>query len=291
MKVGLVLPTVGGTEASPLPRYAEVRELALQAEDAGFDALWVPDHLMLGGTWECWSVLAALAEATNRIEIGPWVRCAHFNNPAILAKMAVAVDELSGGRLILGLGAGWHRPEFDAFGVPWDRRVERFEEALQIIVPLLREGKVSFQGTHYQAVDCEIFPRGPRPGGPPIFIGAGQPRMMRLAARYADMWAYGYREKPVSTRSEMLAGMDTACQEVGRDIGTLEVQEGCGVAYPDLGPVPEGWEASAKRQGPIAAELHRLETLGVHHAVCLFAPPSPASLARLTEELHAYRGR
>ena len=291
MKVGLVLPTVGGTDASPLPRYAELRELALQAEDAGFDALWVPDHLMQGSTWECWSVLAGLAEATNRIEIGPWVRCAHFNNPAILAKMAVAVDEMSGGRLILGLGAGWHQPEFDAFGVAWDHRVDRFEEELQIIVPLVREGTVSFQGRYYQAIDCQILPRGPRPGGPPIFIGAGGPRMMRLAARYADMWCYGYREPAPSTHSELLAGFDTACQEVGRDIGTIEVQDGFPVAYPDLGPVPEGWETIAKRQGQIAAELHRLEALGVHHAVILFAPPSLAALTRLTEEVHAYRGR
>ena len=103
------------------------------------------------------------------------------------------------------------------------------------------------------------------------------------------MWSYGYREKPVSTRSEMLAGMDTACQEAGRDIATIEVQDGFHVAYPDLGPVPEGWATSGKRQGQIAAELHRLEALGVHHAVCLFAPPSPVSLTRLTEELHAYR--
>jgi alkanesulfonate monooxygenase SsuD/methylene tetrahydromethanopterin reductase-like flavin-dependent oxidoreductase (luciferase family) len=101
--------------------------------------------------------------------------------------MAVTLDEVSGGRFILGIGAGWNEPEFRAFGLPFDRRVDRFEEALQIIVPLLREGRVDFQGRYYSARDCELAPRGPRSGGPPVVIGAQQPRMLRLAARYADV--------------------------------------------------------------------------------------------------------
>ncbi len=111
-----------------------------------------------------------------------------FRNPAILAKMAATLDAISGGRLILGLGAGWHAPEFEAFGIPFDHRVDRFEEALQIIVPLLHTGQVDFQGRYYRTPNCELRPRGPRASGPQILIGAAGPRMLRLAARYADAW-------------------------------------------------------------------------------------------------------
>ena len=119
------------------------------------------------GAWEAWTVLCALAAATSRIELGPFVACNSFRNPALLAKMAVTLDEVSDGRLVLGIGAGWHEPEYHAFGYPYDHRVGRFEEALQIIAPLLREGRVDFEGRYYQARDCEIAPRGPRPAGPP----------------------------------------------------------------------------------------------------------------------------
>ena len=125
---------------------------------------------------------------TSRIELGPFVACNSFRNPALLAKMAVTLDEVSDGRLVLGIGAGWHEPEYHAFGYPYDDRVGRFEEALQIIAPLLREGRVDFEGRYCQARDCEIAPRGPRPAGPPILIGAQRPRMMRLAARFADIY-------------------------------------------------------------------------------------------------------
>ncbi len=288
MKVGFVLPIVTGDVGARLPRYAEVREMALLAEDAGFDSLWVPDHLRWAGSWECWSVLAGLAEATSRIELGPWVSCVHFHNPAVLAKKAATIDELSGGRLILGLGAGWHQPEFDAFGLPFDHRVDRFEEALQIIIPLLREGRVTFRGKYHQAIDCEIVPRGPRPDGPPILIGAAGPRMLRLAARYADMWDYGPRLMS-STRAELLAGLDTACEEVGRDVESIKVQDGLLAIYPDLGPVEEESKNMATPVGGVAADLRKLEMLGVDHAVCLVQPPTSAALGRLADEVHAYR--
>ena len=105
-------------------------------------------------------MLAALAEATRRVEIGTLVVCNSFRNPAILAKMAATLDEVSHGRLILGVGAGWNEPEYQAFGVPFDHRVDRFEEALQIIKPLLREGHVDFSGRYYQAPNCDNVPRG-----------------------------------------------------------------------------------------------------------------------------------
>jgi len=189
MQVGLIMPIAEDDPSRSIPSYAQIRAIARQAEAAGFDSIWVYDHLLYrfpeqptAGIWECWSILAALAEATERVLLGTLVMCVPFRNPAVLAKMAATVDEISGGRLILGLGAGWHKPEFEAFGVPFDHKVDRFDEALQIMVPLLREGKVDFSGTYYSAPDCQLLPRGPRPRGPEILIASAKPRMLRLTA-------------------------------------------------------------------------------------------------------------
>src|SRR5690242_19737513 len=152
--------------------YDTIRAVAQQAETDGFDSIWLADHLFYRnpgqptrGIWEGWTMLAALAEATQRVEIGTLVLCNSFRNPAILAKMATTVDEVSHGRLILGIGAGWNEPEYQAFGLPFDHRVDRFAEALQILRPLLREGHVDFMGHYYSARNCDDVPRGPRPGG------------------------------------------------------------------------------------------------------------------------------
>jgi len=146
------------------------------AEDIGLDSIWFVDHLLYRGeatqvrqqgVWECWSVLAALAAVTSRVEIGSLVTPTSFRNPAIFAKQVDTVEEISGGRVILGLGAGWLNEEYKAFGVPFKMRVSRFEEAFHIIRSLLQEGSVNFEGKYYSARDCELAPRGPRPKGPP----------------------------------------------------------------------------------------------------------------------------
>jgi alkanesulfonate monooxygenase SsuD/methylene tetrahydromethanopterin reductase-like flavin-dependent oxidoreductase (luciferase family) len=206
MKIGFVIVLRGGMRTTArAPRYTAVREMALHAEALGFDSLWLYDHLLYRsegqptvGIWECWTVLSALAEATQRVELGTLVLCNQFRNPALLAKMASTLDEVSHGRLIFGIGAGWNEAEFRAFGMPVDHRVTRLEEALQIITPLLREGHVDFTGRYYQARDCEITPRGPRDRGPPVLIGGSGPRMLRLTAQYADMWNAAYLSVPAS---------------------------------------------------------------------------------------------
>ncbi|RPJ37810.1 MAG: LLM class flavin-dependent oxidoreductase, partial [Chloroflexi bacterium] len=157
MKIGFVIVIAEHPVHKRAMPYKMIRKIARWGEKAGFDSLWLYDHLLYRhedqttGIWEGWTLLSALADATKTIELGTLVACNLFRNPAILAKMAATLDEVSGGRLILGLGAGWNQPEFDAFGIPNDHRVSRFEEALQIIVPLLREGCVDFQGKYYQA--------------------------------------------------------------------------------------------------------------------------------------------
>jgi alkanesulfonate monooxygenase SsuD/methylene tetrahydromethanopterin reductase-like flavin-dependent oxidoreductase (luciferase family) len=227
LKVGINLPTTEGGIAGQTARWADLFTFAKRAETLGFDSLWVPDHLLLTwqeqtrGIWECWSLLAALAAMTHRVELGSLVACTAFRNPALLAKMADTIDEISGGRLIVGLGGGWDGPENQAFDIKSDHRVDRFEEALQIIVPLLRTGRVDFAGTYYQARGCELRPRGPRPGGPPILIGAKGPRMLGLAATYANLWnAEGPVQRSEEISSRRAAG-DAACTAVGRDPATL----------------------------------------------------------------------
>jgi alkanesulfonate monooxygenase SsuD/methylene tetrahydromethanopterin reductase-like flavin-dependent oxidoreductase (luciferase family) len=195
MKVGILISLAKDAITGKQPSYADIKEMALTAEELGFDSIWVYDHLLYrtpgeedSGIWECWTTLSALAEATKRVEIGSMVVCTAFRNPALLAKMAVTLDEISQGRFTLGLGAGWNKPDFEAFGYPYDHRFDRFEEALKIIVPLVREGHVDFEGKYYRAPNCSIIPRGPSPIGPKILIGGSGNRVMRLAAEYAECW-------------------------------------------------------------------------------------------------------
>lgn len=231
LKVGFVLSVVE-EDSGHTPGWNEIKAMALHAEAAGFDSLWVNDHLLfdLGdagrpprGAWECWSILTSIAAVTTRIELGTLVACTGFRNPALLAKMADTVDEISGGRLILGLGAGYHEVEYRAFGYPFDRLVGRFEESLGIIHGLLRDGKVDFQGQFYTVRECELRPRGPTRRGPPIMIGArpDRPRALRLTAQYADYWNI-FAVNQAENLVPALAALDAACVKAGRDPATLQ---------------------------------------------------------------------
>ncbi len=152
--------------------------------------------------------------------------------------MADTLEEVSGGRLLLGIGAGWHEPEYTAFGFPFDHLASRFDEALQIIVPLLKGESVTFQGKYYSVTDAELRPRGPRPGGPPIWIGAKQPRMMRLLARYADAYNTVWHRDP-SPAIEAFVRLDAACAEVGRDPSKIMRTAGANVLVQDAGDAPD----------------------------------------------------
>ena len=225
--VGLMLPDTEREMAGGTARWADLAAMARTAEDCGFDSIWVSDHLLFRfegkepqGIWECWTLLSALAAVTSRVEIGALVSCTGFRNPALLAKMADTVDEISGGRLVLGLGAGWHEPEYDAFGYPFDHRAGRFAEALTIISGLLRHGEVDFRGTYHAACDCELRPRGPRRHGPPIMIGSSGERMLRLAARHADIWNAWGKQDPAEI-PPLRATVDGACRAEGRDPASM----------------------------------------------------------------------
>jgi alkanesulfonate monooxygenase SsuD/methylene tetrahydromethanopterin reductase-like flavin-dependent oxidoreductase (luciferase family) len=221
LKVGVQLP-----EVEREVRWPELLDMVRAIEDLGFDSIWVGEHLLYRwadrparGPWEAWTLMAGVAAVTSRVEFGPLVACTNFHNPAMLAKQAATIDEISGGRFILGLGAGWNETEFQAFGFAYDHRVDRFEEAFTIIRTLLQDGAIDFDGRFYQARDCELLPRGPRPGGPPLLIGSNGPRMLRVTMPHADAWNswfadIGNRPDGIPRLREIV---DSACADVGRD--------------------------------------------------------------------------
>jgi alkanesulfonate monooxygenase SsuD/methylene tetrahydromethanopterin reductase-like flavin-dependent oxidoreductase (luciferase family) len=235
-------------------------------------------------------MLSALAASTKRVELGTLVSCNSFRNPALLAKMAHTVDEISGGRLILGLGAGWNEPEYRAYGIPFDHRVSRLEEALQVVQPLLKLGKVDFHGKYYQAEDCEIRPRGPRPAGPPLMVGGGEPRMLKLVAQYADLWNVAYMGAP-ETFTPWREKMAAACREVGRDPATLGLTVLAALHFPDLYPAEPHFDVAPLTGDPgqLAAALRGYEELGVEHLIFHVMPANPRGLARLAEAVRIYR--
>jgi alkanesulfonate monooxygenase SsuD/methylene tetrahydromethanopterin reductase-like flavin-dependent oxidoreductase (luciferase family) len=298
VKIGIMLP-IAETDRGVILRYREIRDAALALERDGFDAVWLADHLLYDwpeqprhGIWECWTLLAALAEATERIEIGALVMCTAFRNPALLAKMADALDEVSDGRLVLGLGAGWHEPEFRAFGYPFDHLANRFEDAIRIIAPLLRTGAVDYQGTYEQANDCVSLPRGPRPAGPPILIGASRPRMLRLTAEVADAWNTCWLGR-ASELPERWEQMQAACAEVGRDPGTLELTVGQIVTFPGLSNDDdfsgEGERFVFASADELADSWREFASQGVRHLIVWPMPYDPQCLAGVTAALRNYR--
>lgn len=274
LKIGFILPQIEGRREGTTPGWTDILEAAQTAEAVGFDSLWIVDHLLYQfgaddpprGIWECWTMLAALAATTKTAELGTLVTCTGFRNPALLAKMADTVDEISGGRVILGLGAGYFELEYRAFGFPYDHRVARFEEALRIIAPLLREGKVDFTGTYSSAEQCELRPRGPRPNGLPILIGTRGPRMLRLTAEHADAWN-GWLVRGPSTPDAippLREAVDAACREVGRDPATLERTATVMVdPRPGITPVPNGPLAGDPEE--IAEALRGFAREGISH--------------------------
>jgi alkanesulfonate monooxygenase SsuD/methylene tetrahydromethanopterin reductase-like flavin-dependent oxidoreductase (luciferase family) len=289
LKVGLLLPETEGQMNGKTARWSDLRAMAQAAEAAGFDSIWVTDHLIQRndsgerGPWECWSLIAALAAVTSRAEIGTLVLSTSFRNPAYLAKMADTVDEISGGRLILGLGAGWNEPEYTAFGFPFDHRVDRFEEAMTIITGLLRTGEVDFEGSYSEARDCVLIPRGPRPGGPPILVGTSGsgPRMLRLAARFADDWNLWF--KTFNNRLEELAtlqeGMDAICREIGRDPASLKRSAALKVEVGPHAPSTMSTEPIGGWPEASAGTLREYARIGLSHAQVWLEPNTVEGIA------------
>ena len=230
-EIGLVLPLHQSFADGSTTRWPDIRAMAIRAEEMGFDTVWTADELLWrpaeateGGTgwWECIAITGAVAAATSRIKVGTWILSALHRNPGISAKAVETLDEISGGRFVVGLGSGHAGRQGRMFGLPEDFVFSRFEEALQIMVPLLRDGRADFEGRFHAARGLEQRPQGPRPGRIPILIGAGGAKMIRLAAQHADIWSWYVNERSdVAEFEPRLRQLEAACVEIGRDPATI----------------------------------------------------------------------
>jgi alkanesulfonate monooxygenase SsuD/methylene tetrahydromethanopterin reductase-like flavin-dependent oxidoreductase (luciferase family) len=289
-RVGLMLPISEGQMEGGVARWTDILAMAQTAEAVGFDSLWLADHFIYrfpgeeeSGPWEAFTILAALAAATKRVQIAPLVAATSFREPALLAKIADTMDEVSGGRFILGLGAGWNQPEYTGFGYPYDHLASRFEEALTIITGMLHGEHVTFHGRYYQVEDAFLRPRGPSEHGPRILIGAKQPRMLRLVAQHADAWNTAWPIEP-QVVSAAWKNMLAACEAVGRDPATLELTVGT-MAHP-FGPGESAEPSDGVMTGPpeeVAQTLMAFGQLGASHLVVNARPRTVAGVERFGE--------
>jgi probable F420-dependent oxidoreductase len=297
MKVGVQLP-----EVERVVPWSEVRDMARTAEQVGFDSVWVGDHLLfrdpvsgVRGPWEAWSVLAALGEATERVLLGPLVAATSFHNPAMIAKKAATVDEISGGRLVLGLGAGWNRVEYDAYGFPYDHRVSRFEEAFTIIRTLIRQGAIDFEGRFYTHRELELLPAAR--ADMPLMIGSNGSRMLSIALPHVDMWNSwftGFDNSPDRLRS-LIREVDRVCEEVGRDPATVERTAAVYLQF-EHGSGRIGGSGERPSVEPIkgsraemAEALSRFGEAGVSHLQAVLDPIDARSVEELAEVLDLTR--
>ena len=287
----MVIPIVDEGTGAGAPDWPEVLDLARRAEAAGLDSLWVIDHLVLGnaerpvyGLHEAITILAALAASTSRVELGTLVLATSFRPPAVLAKMAATIDRVSGQRLILGLGCGWHQPEYDQFGFPFDHRVGRFEEAMAIIAPLLEGREVTLEGQFYQVRDCSLLPPPVR-RIPTLIAGKGE-RMLSLVARHADLWNAAWYGRPNGRYRQRVEDLDRAFEAAGRDPATLDITVGLEIDNGDSSDRTGFGEHLPPDPAAIADALSEWAELGVGH-VQLNSGPSDARLVALYGEAAA----
>lgn len=274
---------MGALSAPGVPQpYSELRALAQKVESSGLDTVWVYDHLLGGGPeeaiespWEAWTVLTGLAEATSTVRLGALVFCTAFRPPAVFARMADTLQDISGDRLILGLGAGWHQPEFDAFGIPFDHRVGRFEEATEILTRMLRDGRATFEGQYRQVTDAPVRER-PGRVPPTILVAAKSPRMLALTARYADSWNLAWYGDPDDAFREANRALSEACTAAGRDPATLERTAGILVGH----DIERSLPVDADR---LAEAFAAWEAEGVAELVCSPNPCDAATIEVIAE--------
>ena len=295
LRVGIQLP-----EVERDVRWPEYLAMARAAETVGFDSIWVGDHYLYRGDgrpergpWEAWTLLAALAAVTERVRIGPLVACLNFHEPAVLAKLAATVNEIGGGRLVFGMGAGWNRTEFDAFGIPYDHRASRFVEAFDIVRRLLQSERVSAQGRWHSVDDAVLLPS---PAAPPeLMIGSTGERVLAATLPHVETWNtwfdwYGNTPEGFAAKGSEI---DAACERAGRDPATLErsacvlVQLGGKAAErtPEPGVVP-----LRGSYDDIAAGLDAMATAGADEVIAVCDPITEASILELGDALAIVRG-
>jgi alkanesulfonate monooxygenase SsuD/methylene tetrahydromethanopterin reductase-like flavin-dependent oxidoreductase (luciferase family) len=295
MRIGVTLPLAeDDTAVGRTPTFQETLAFARLAEAGGLDSIWVFDHLLFrstgepdGGIRESWTTLAALATVVPRVELGALVMCASFRNPALMAKMAATLDDLSGGRVILGLGAGWHEPEYDAFGYPFDHRVGRFAEDLEVTTRLLRRERVSFDGRWRQAREAVLLP--PPGRDVPVLVAAKRPRMLELTARWADAWNTAWFPGADDRLRTHLAALDGACDLVKRDPATM--RRTVGLRLRDPGEGDDDATTVTADGDRLAMVFDGLAAVGVDDTIVWSLSKSVASLDRIAEARERHLGR
>ena len=286
MRLGIQLP-----EVEREVRWPEYLALARAAEAAGFASIWLGDHLLYRGDggrerapWEAWTLLSALAAATERVQLGPLVACAGFHPPGLIAKMAATVDEVSGGRFVLGLGAGWNEAEFAAFGIPYDHRVSRFEESFAIVRGLLAGERVTVDGRYWQARDAVLLP--PPARRTPLMIGSNGPRVLGIALPHADAWNTWYTD--FGNTAEGFAALDerisAAARAAGRDPEEVD-RSACVLVVLDRAAPERPIDVPPLEGSPdrIAARLRELEEAGADEAILVVSPITERSIRQLAE--------
>jgi probable F420-dependent oxidoreductase len=292
IRIGVQLP-----EVERDVRWPEYVAMARAAEEVGFDSIWVGDHLLYRddgrperGPWDAWTLLAGLAAATERVTLGPLVACTAFRRPGVLARMAATVDELSGGRLVFGLGAGWNETEFRAFGIPFDRRVARFAEAFEIVRRLLTGERVTFTGAYETVADAVLLPKPSR--RPPLMVGATGRRMLAVTLPHVDAWNIWY-EWYGNTPEGLAAAnrtVDEAARRAGRDPAEI-ARSACALVVVDRTagerPLPNGLPPLEGSPERIAAGLRELADAGAEEAILVLSPISERSIRLLGDTLAA----
>lgn len=300
MRIGLITPLHGSLDTvAGAPSWESIRSLAVAAETVGFDSFVFEDALLyrpegaVEGVWESMTMAAALAVATERIHFGQSVINSPYRQPVLVAKSAVTLDEISGGRYILGIGAG-NTDDYAAFGAPSDHRYSRFAEAIEIIHSLVKTGSADFEGEFYSVTDSEMGLAGPRAGGPPINIAGAGNKMLRLVARFADAWNWwGYHETVDELTARMtpiIEELERACAEHDRNpsdiIRTIDVYT---VVPPGFASDDDPKLVSGSAE-EIAGYLLALGSLGISEVRCdltVKTPDAIEAMAPVVELVHA----
>ncbi len=290
LRIGVQLPEVERVASWP-----ELAAMARAAEEVGFDSIWVGDHLLYRGDggpergpWDAWTVLAALAATTSRVHLGPLVACLGFHPPGVLARMASTVDEISGGRFVLGVGAGWNEAEFRAFGIPFQERASRFEESFAIVRRLLDGERVTLRGRHARVQDAVLLPRPAR--RPRLMVGSNGERVLRAALPHVDAWNTWFDE--YGNTPEGFAGASARVSAIAGDLGrdpTGIERSGCVHVVLDRGaaerPLVEEAPPVEGPPGRIAEQLRGLAEAGADEAILVVGPITERSIRDLAEVL------
>ncbi len=290
IQVGIQLP-----EVERDVRWPEYASMAAAAERHRFDSIWVGDHYLYRGDgrpergpWEAWTLLAALASVTQRVRLGPLVACLGFHAPGVTAKLAATVDEISGGRLVFGVGAGWNEPEFRAFGLPYDHRASRFAEAFEIVRALLAGERITLHGEFWTVDDALLLPRPARK--PPLMIGSFGPRVLAASLPHAEIWNAWYADYGNTPEgfAELGNKVERLATRAGRPPGDLR-RSACALVMLDRtsGERPLDDDVPPLEGGPdrIADGVRALAEAGADEVIFIPSPNTEGSLRELAAVL------